>query len=89
MGWRWTSLAKVADPWFDAEENASARSAVLHHLMTLAQEGDWIMGEEVAGESALIRSYVVEEAGVRLIWLRAEQFHILELVKIEPLNPSG
>lgn len=86
MGWRWTSLARVADPWFDAEQDASARGAVARHLATFAEEGDWITGDDVPGESPLIRSYVVEEAGVRLIWLRVEQFHILELLKIEPFG---
>ena len=58
-------------------------------MAELMEHADWITGDDVPGESPLIRSYVVEEAQVRLIWLRAEQFHILELLKIEPTAPRG
>lgn len=83
MPWGWTSLAKVLDPWLAGEPDEVARSAVLRQMAEFMEQGDWITGEQVPGESPLIRSYVVEEATVRLIWLRAEQFHILDLVRIE------
>ena len=87
MGWRWASLAKVLDPWLATEPAESARVAVLRQMAELVEQADWITGDEVAGRSPLIRSYHVEEAAVRLLWLRAEQFRTLDLVKIETLQP--
>ena len=86
MGWRWSSLAKFLDPWLEGEPDESARVAVLRQMATLVEHAEWITGDEVTGRPPLIRSYVVEEARVRLVWLRSEQFHDLDLVAIEPLE---
>lgn len=84
MGWRWASLATVLEPWLEAEPDPVARGAVLRQMAELAEHADVVTGHEIAGQPPLIRSYIVEEAKVRLIWLRAEQFHALQLVTIEP-----
>lgn len=85
MGWRWASLATVLEPWLEAEPDTAARSAVLRQMAELAEHADIVTGSETSGRPPPIRSYVVEEAKVRLIWLRAEQFHVLQLVEIEPI----
>lgn len=88
MGWRWAALTTVLEPWLDSEPDDVARGAVLRIMAELAEHADTVTGDEMPGQPPLIRSYVVEDAGVRLIWLRAEQFRALQLVKIEPIDPT-
>jgi len=66
-----------------AAVDEQARSAVLFHMCRLAEDGDLVTGELVPRHSALVRRYYVHEARSCIIWLRAEQYHCLNLIAIQ------
>lgn len=49
----------------------------------LLRTPDVVTGELVSKHSALVRRFYVREARSCVIWLRAEQFHCLNLIAIE------
>ncbi|MEJ7765635.1 MAG: hypothetical protein WKF86_09080 [Acidimicrobiales bacterium] len=67
-----------------SEAEEAARSAVQFHMSRLAEDGDLVTGELVPRHSALVRRYYVHEAKSCIIWLRAEQYHCLNLIAIQP-----
>lgn len=85
MAWQWAHLVQVLDPWLDGQPDAETRRRVLDAMAEMAEHPDAINDVGMRDQSPLVRELVVPDTDVLLVYLRAEQYHILRLIAISQI----
>jgi hypothetical protein len=85
VAWQWAHLEPVLDLWLDGLPDAETRRRVLEAMAEMAEHPDNINDGGMANQSPLVRQLVVPETDVLLVYLRAEQYHVLRLITISEI----